>query len=228
MSKTKKNKAARRKTQKSKQSGKNKKLASVQSEEVCEELREEVTAVPDSDFALEVRASSVHGKGVFATKKIGEGELVITYTGEIISWEEADERHPHNPDDPNHTFYFALENDRVIDGAVNGNDARWINHSCEPNCEAVEDEESVDIYTVRKIKAGEELTYDYGLIIDDPITDELKADYACRCGSIQCRGTMLANPVPDDLDGSDETSEKHLSTADSEPTKKKQRKKRKK
>lgn len=186
-----------------------------------------VSVVPDSNFALEVRASSVHGKGVFAAEKIGKGELVITYTGEIIGWEEADARHPHNPDDPNHTFYFALENDRVIDGAVNGNDARWINHSCEPNCEAVEDEESVDIYTTRKVKAGEELTYDYGLIIDDPITEELKADYACRCGSIQCRGTMLAEAA------SVQASEESQSTddspiADSEPTKKKQRKKRKK
>lgn len=155
-------------------------------------------AVPDAECALEVRASAVHGKGVFAVENIAKGACVMAYEGEIISWEEADARHPHNPDEPNHTFYFALEGDKVIDGGVDGNDARWINHSCAPNCEAVEEDDTVTIYTVRKIKAGQELTYDYGLVLDEDITDEVQADYACCCGSKKCRGTMLALPDGDD------------------------------
>lgn len=185
-----------------------------------------VAVVSDSPFALEVRASDVHGKGVFATERIAEDREIIAYAGEVISWEEADARHPHNPDDPNHTFYFALEDETVIDGAVNGNDARWINHSCDPNCQAVEGDDGVTIHSMRTIQAGEELTFDYALVIDDEITSELKAEYACCCGSIQCRGTMLANP---DSDASEKEAEEHESIADSEPTrKKKQRKKRKK
>lgn len=159
--------------------------------------------VPDSPFALEVRASDVHGKGVFAVEKIAKDSEIIAYAGEVISWEEADARHPHNPDDPNHTFYFALEDDTVIDGAVNGNDARWINHSCEPNCQAVEDDDGVSIHSVRTIRAGEELTFDYALVIDEEITNELKAEYACRCGSIRCRGTMLAVPEAEEEGASD-------------------------
>lgn len=153
-------------------------------------------AVPDAKFALEVRASDVHGKGVFAQEDLPKGKKLLRYKGELISWKEADRRHPHDPEDPNHTFYFALESEKVIDGGVKGNDARWINHSCEPNCEAMEDEDKnrVYIYTVRKIKAGEELTYDYGLVMDGKITKKMKAEYACYCGSKKCRGTMLALP----------------------------------
>lgn len=159
----------------------------------------DVTPVPDSPFALEVRASEVHGKGVFAAERIAKDSEIIAYTGEIISWEEADARHPHNPAEPNHTFYFSLEDETVIDGAAGGNDARWINHSCEPNCQAFESDDGVFISSMRTIRSGEELTFDYALVIDETITDELKEEYACRCGSIQCRGTMLA--VPEHYDG---------------------------
>lgn len=141
---------------------------------------------------IEVRQSGVHGKGVYASASIAEGERIIEYKGEHISWDEALERHPHDPDDPNHTFYFSLEDGNVIDAKYGGNRARWINHACAPNCEAREKKGRVFIHALRDINAGDELFYDYGLVIDARYTKKLKAEYACRCGSPQCRGTMLA------------------------------------
>ncbi|QBK04003.1 SET domain-containing protein [Hylemonella gracilis] len=142
---------------------------------------------------IQVRRSGVHGKGVFALQDIARGEMIIEYVGEIINWKEALRRHPHDPKDPNHTFYFHVDEDHVIDAKVGGNASRWINHSCNPNCEADEtDEGRVFIKALRKIKAGEELNYDYGLIIDEPYTKKLKAEYPCWCGNKNCRGTLLA------------------------------------
>ena len=142
---------------------------------------------------IQVRKSGVHGKGVFALQPIAKGERIIEYTGEIIGWPEALRRHPHDPKDPNHTFYFSLDDgSHVIDAKVGGNASRWINHACEPNCEADEEEGRVFIQALRRIKPGEELFYDYGLVIDERYTPKLKKEYACRCGSPQCRGTMLS------------------------------------
>ena len=134
----------------------------------------------------------MHGKGVFALQDLAEGETLIEYVGEIISWDEAQDRHPHDPNDPNHTFYFHVNEDRVIDALHGGNSSRWINHSCDANCEADEDNERIFIKAIRNIKAGEELNYDYGLIIDEPYTKKLKAEYPCWCGSANCRGTLLS------------------------------------
>ncbi|HTI18765.1 MAG TPA: SET domain-containing protein-lysine N-methyltransferase [Trinickia sp.] len=145
-----------------------------------------------SSRKLVVRRSGVHGKGVFAAAPFTAGERLMEYKGERISWKEALRRHPHNPDEPNHTFYFALEDGRVIDGNVNGNSARWINHSCAPNCESEEVEGRVFVRALRDITPDEELFYDYGLVIDERHTKKLKRDYACRCGARKCRGTMLA------------------------------------
>ena len=141
---------------------------------------------------IQVRRSGVHGKGVFALQDLAEGETLIEYVGEIISWDEAQDRHPHDPKDPNHTFYFHVNEDRVIDALHGGNSSRWINHSCDPNCEADEDNERVFIKALRNIKAGEELNYDYGLIIDEPYTKKLLAEYPCWCGAKNCRGTLLS------------------------------------
>lgn len=141
---------------------------------------------------IQVRRSGIHGKGVFALQPIEPGETVIEYKGELISWEEAQRRHPHDPSDPNHTFFFHIDDEHVIDGKVNGNAARWINHACDPNCEADEQGSRVFIKALRPIAPGEELFYDYGLIIDERYTPKLKKEYACRCGSPHCRGTMLA------------------------------------
>lgn len=141
---------------------------------------------------IEVRQSGVHGKGVYAIAPLAEGERIIEYKGEHISWKEALKRHPHDPDDPNHTFYFSLEDGDVIDAKYGGNRARWINHACSPNCEAREKKGRVFIHALRDIAAGEELFYDYGLVIDARYTKKLKKEFECRCGSPDCRGTMLA------------------------------------
>ena len=139
----------------------------------------------------------MHGKGVFAVQPIPKGDKVIEYVGEIITWKEADRRHPHDPKDPNHTFYFHLDDKHVIDALYGGNSSRWINHACEPNCEADVEHGRVFIKALRNIRPGEELNYDYGLVIDTPLTPELKAEYACWCGAPSCRGTMLASADED-------------------------------
>ena len=150
-------------------------------------------AVPgDSGRRIQVRKSGIHGKGVFALRPIEPGETIIEYKGEVITWTEAQARHPHDPDDPNHTFFFHIDDEHVIDGKVHGNAARWINHACDPNCEADEQDGRVFIKALQPIAAGEELFYDYGLMIDERYTAKLKKEYACRCGSDKCRGTMLA------------------------------------
>ena len=141
---------------------------------------------------IQVRRSGVHGRGVFALQDIAEGETVVEYVGEIITWKEALRRHPHDPKDPNHTFYFHVDEGRVIDALYGGNSSRWINHSCAPNCEADEQKGRVFIKALRNIHAGEELSYDYGLVIDEPYTLALKAQYPCWCGAANCRGTLLS------------------------------------
>jgi len=141
---------------------------------------------------IQVRRSAVHGKGVYAVQAIAAGDTVLEYVGEIISWEEAQARHPHDPANPNHTFYFHIDETRVIDALYGGNSSRWINHSCDPNCEADEQNGRIFIKALRDIAAGEELNYDYGLIIDERYTKKLKADYPCWCGATNCRGTLLA------------------------------------
>ena len=147
---------------------------------------------------IQTRRSGVHGKGVFAVQPLAEGETLIEYIGEVINWKEALRRHPHDPKDPNHTFYFHIDEKHVIDAKVGGNSSRWINHSCKPNCEADEEGGRVFIKALRNIEAGEELFYDYGLIIDAKYTKKLLAEYPCWCGAKKCRGTLLA---PKDKDG---------------------------
>ena len=140
-----------------------------------------------------VRTSGVHGRGVYAGRDLPKGERVIEYQGEVISTREADRRPPSDPDDDSHTFFFALsDGKRVIDAAVGGNAARWINHSCAPNCESEEEDDGrVFIVTRRAIKGGDELFYDYSLTTDDRLTPALKQQYRCLCGAKNCRGTMF-------------------------------------
>jgi SET domain-containing protein len=136
---------------------------------------------------IEVRESRVHGRGVYATKPIPKGTRIIEYTGQRVPWEDG-------PDDENnpHTFLFGLESGEVINPEIGGNDARWINHCCDPNCEAIEEGDRIFIYAMRHIEAGQELFYDYAMEIDEPITEESKKEFTCQCGSSNCRGTMLS------------------------------------
>ena len=137
-----------------------------------------------------VRGSEIHGKGVFATRAIAKGERIIEYKGKVITEEAADQRY--GDDESNHTFLFLLDNDMVIDAYRGGNSARWINHSCNPNCEPVEEDDRLYIHAVRDIAAGEELSYEYNLVIEDRYTPAIKRLYACRCGARKCQGTFLA------------------------------------
>jgi len=138
-----------------------------------------------------VRRSKLHGNGVFAARKIPAGTRIIEYGGARISAKEADRRHPTNPDDPFHTFFFALSSGRVIDGGDEGNDARWINHSCEPNCASSIEDRRIYIDTLREIAPGEELTYDYHFVTRDRHTPAVKRRFPCHCGAAGCRGTLL-------------------------------------
>ena len=144
------------------------------------------------------RRSAIHGNGVFAAAPIAKGERIIEYKGRRRTHKEVDEGDSGDVES-GHTFLFTLNDDYVIDANFEGNTARWINHSCSPNCEAVLEEaegkdrrkDRVFIEAIRAIKPGEELTYDYGITLDEPHTARLKKIWACRCGSKKCTGTML-------------------------------------
>jgi SET domain-containing protein len=143
--------------------------------------------------AWRVLQSPVHGRGVFASRTIRKGETVIEYRGKRMSWDEACEQPASDDADPYHTFLFSLDDGRVIDAAIGGNAARWINHSCAPNCETYEDDRGrVYVAARRKIRPGEELSYDYKLEIEGKVGKRMRKAYACRCGARRCRGTMLA------------------------------------
>ena len=146
---------------------------------------------------IATRKSAIHGNGMFAVAPIAKGERLIEYKGRRRSHDEVD-----NDDsgdvESGHTFLFTLDEDWVIDANYEGNSARWINHSCAPNCEAVMEEDEDDarasrvfIEAIRAIRTGEELTYDYGITLAQRHTPRLKKIWACRCGARDCTGTML-------------------------------------
>ena len=138
-----------------------------------------------------VRNSKIHGRGVFATETIPKVTRLIEYKGEIITWREADKRYDDDGKNGWHTFLFDIDGKKVIDAAVGGNDARWINHSCAPNCDAVVDDKRIWIETTRDIEPGEELAYDYAFVLEERHTPAAKRRYPCYCGAATCRGTML-------------------------------------
>jgi SET domain-containing protein len=141
---------------------------------------------------FEIRASPIHGRGAFATRHIPEGTRLIEYRGARLTPAEADARYPDQPGVAHHTYLFAIDDDVVIDAAVGGNAARFINHSCAPNCDAVIDEGRIWIETIREIEAGEELAYDYAYMLEERHTPAAKRRFPCDCGAPTCRGTILA------------------------------------
>lgn len=147
---------------------------------------------PAGDPVWRVKNSPIHGRGVFARRKIRAGTMLLEYLGEHINYAQACADLAAREDESNHTFLFSLEDGSVIDGGRNGNDARWVNHCCEPNCEAREDAGHITIHALRDIARGEELNYDYGLVLEGRYTAALKRAYACCCGKPGCRHTMLA------------------------------------
>jgi hypothetical protein len=150
-------------------------------------------AAEPSELPFEIRRSPIQGIGAFATRRIRRGARLIEYTGERISNEEADRRYPDDESQArHHTFLFAIDDDVVIDAAVDGNEARFINHSCAPNCDAVIEDARIWIEAIRDIAPGEELAYDYAFVLDERHTPAAKRRYPCNCGARSCRGTILA------------------------------------
>jgi SET domain-containing protein len=138
-----------------------------------------------------VRNSSIHGRGVFALRRIPKGTRIIEYKGKLITDKEADRRYSRVHEHSTHTMLFSLEGGWVIDATRRGNSARWINHSCAPNCEIEEEGQRIFIEARRDIRLGDELTYDYNLQIGEKHTKTAKREHACFCGARRCRGTML-------------------------------------
>ncbi len=143
-----------------------------------------------------VRDSNVHGRGVFATRRIEKGERIIEYLGERVSHDEADRRYELKDDNDSHTFLFIVDSKTVIDAGTDGNEARFFNHSCDPNCESVVEKRRVFIEALRAIELGEEMTYDYQIYRDHDDPENIDEIFACRCGFANCRGTMLWPPEP--------------------------------
>jgi hypothetical protein len=125
-------------------------------------------------------------------RALAAGERVLEYKGEITAWRDAVRRH-RREGVAGHTFLFGLSDGRVIDGSRGGNSARWLNHACAPNCETIEDSGRIFIHTLRAIDAGEELFIEYLLATDDPLDDDVRAQYVCRCSASDCRRSMLAD-----------------------------------
>ncbi|KAF1691154.1 SET domain-containing protein [Pseudoxanthomonas koreensis] len=147
---------------------------------------------------IAARKSPIHGNGVFAVAPIRKGKRLIEYKGKRRTHEDVDAGDSGDVDS-GHTFLFTINDEYVIDANHGGNDARWINHSCAPNCEAVIEEhdgknrrkDRVFIEAIRDIAPGEELTYNYGITLAERHTPRLKKIWACLCGSPECTGTML-------------------------------------
>jgi SET domain-containing protein len=141
---------------------------------------------------FELRTSKIQGTGAFATRTIRKGTRIIEYLGQRVSWRTADKRYDDEKMNRHHTFLFTVDDKTCIDAAVNGNDARFINHSCDPNCEAINDRKRIFIEAIKTIPAGTELVYDYQYERTDDHSPEDERFYKCRCGSPKCRGTILA------------------------------------
>lgn len=142
---------------------------------------------------FEVRKSKIQGRGAFATAPIKKNQRIIEYTGEHISNAEADSRYDESKMRRHHTFLFTLTSRTVVDGAVGGNEAIYINHSCDPNCEAVIEGRKIYIHALRAIVPGDELVYDYQYerTGDEEEDAEMEDFYKCLCGSKNCRGSIM-------------------------------------
>jgi SET domain-containing protein len=143
---------------------------------------------------IEVRHSPIHGYGVFALRRIRQGTHIIEYRGDRVSHREADQRYDDKDPADNHTFLFTVDEKTVIDGGSNGNDARYINHGCDPNCQSVTVAKRIFIEALRTIQPGEELAYDYQIQRDADDSPDVDEIFACRCGALSCRGSMLEAP----------------------------------
>jgi uncharacterized protein len=140
---------------------------------------------------FEVRHSRVHGHGVFALRRIRKGTNIIEYVGERVSHELADARYEDKDPLDGHTFLFTVDEKIVIDAGINGNEARFVNHGCDPNCQTVQIGKRIFIEAIRTIQPGEELAYDYRIQRDDGDPANIDVVFRCLCGAKNCRGSML-------------------------------------
>src|ERR1017187_669102 len=140
---------------------------------------------------IEVRHSPIHGYGVFVLRRIRKGTRIVEYLGERISHEEADARYVDKGSQDNHTFLFTVDAKTVIDAGLNGNEARYINHGCDPNCQSISVARRIFVESLRTIQPGEELAYDYQIQRDPDDAPDVEKGFACRCGVQNCRGSML-------------------------------------
>jgi uncharacterized protein len=140
---------------------------------------------------FEVRHSRVHGHGVFALRRIRKGTNIIEYLGERVSPELADARYAGKDPKDGHTFLFTVDGKTVIDAGVNGNEARFVNHGCDPNCQTVQLDARIFIEALRTIRPGEELAYDYRIQRDADDPADIDVIFRCLCGAKNCRGSML-------------------------------------
>jgi SET domain-containing protein len=129
---------------------------------------------------VEFRRSSIHGTGGYARKFIPKDTYVIEYVGEKITKKEAERRC-----DEDNCYIFTYDDKYDLDGNVNWNPARWINHSCDANCETIDDDGHIWIAAVRDIQAGEELSFNYCYDLDEYV------DHPCQCGSEKCVGYIV-------------------------------------
>jgi len=145
---------------------------------------------------FEIRRSRIQGRGAFAIEPIRKGTRIIEYRGEPITHKEADRRY--DADDAegrHHTFLFILNDDIVIDARITRCDAKYLNHSCDPNCESVIEDGAIWVDAIKGIKPEQELVYDYQFEFDDDYEPEDIRYYACRCGTPKCRGTIIKVPA---------------------------------
>ncbi len=138
-----------------------------------------------------VKKSSIHGSGVFAAKDIAEGEYILEYLGERISKEESNKRGLAREEYARKTgdgavYIFELDDDFDIDGNVDYNDAKFINHACRTNCESLSEDGKIWVIATRGIKKGEELLYNYGYALEHFF------EHPCRCGFPECVGYIVA------------------------------------
>jgi SET domain-containing protein len=140
---------------------------------------------------FEVRHSRVHGYGIFALRRIRKGTNIIEYLGERVSHRLADARYAGKDPKDGHTFLFAVDAKTVIDAGVNGNEARFVNHGCDPNCQTVQMGQRIFIEAIRTIRPGEELAYDYRIQRDADDPADIDVVFRCLCGAKNCRGSML-------------------------------------
>lgn len=144
------------------------------------ETQENKSEVVATTKWLEFRGSRIHGMGAFARRTIPEGTYVIEYVGEKISKEEAERRC-----DENNYYIFIYDDEYDLDGSVDWNLARWINHSCEANCETMDDEGHIWIVATRRIQRGEEVSFNYCYDLEE------YEDHPCRCGADSCVGFIV-------------------------------------